>query len=406
MSQKGLTFAAPPCLHLEGNLAENWRKWQQRFQLYLEASELDKKPKKQQKAILLHTIGPDALELFNTFTFSEEEDIDDIRVKMQKFEEHCKPKRNLIYDRHQFLTKQQQEGESFDQFVTELKRLSADCEFRELKDSLIRDRIICGIRSAQLKERMLRDSDLTLDKAISLGRAEEKAKQQLVEMRETKVEAVKTAKRKDQRTKHKEYICKRCGTRHEPKKCPAWGKVCKKCQKNNHFASQCRTKAIHDIAQPQEETSDGDEEFDIGSVTQENKDSSEFYYMANVEGIDVNFKIDTGAQVNILPYHLMKGMKHKLYQTKAKLKTYTGTAITVKSKTDLAVNGQKHEFFIVEDKHLTPILVYRSAKKLEIIKIMSVTIKEYPTVFGGLGCLKEPYKIQINKEVKPVICPP
>ncbi|GFO35065.1 retrovirus-related pol polyprotein from transposon 297 [Plakobranchus ocellatus] len=286
---------------------------------------------------------------------------------MQKFEEYCRPKRNLIYDRHQFLTKQQQEGESFDQFVTRLKRFSADCEFRELKDSLIRVRIVCGIRSAQLKERMLRDSDLTLDKAITLGR---------------------------------------CGTRHEPKKCPAWGKVCKKCQKKNHFVSQCKTKAIHDIAQPQEETSDSDEEFDIGSVTQENKDGSEVCYMATVEGIDVNFKIDTGAQVNILPYRLMKGMKHKLYQTKAKLKTYIGTAITVKGKTDLAVNGQKHEFFIVEDKNLTPTLGNRSAKKLQIIKIMSVTLKEYPTVFGGLGCLKEPYKIQIDKEVKPVICPP
>ncbi|GFO19565.1 retrovirus-related pol polyprotein from transposon 17.6 [Plakobranchus ocellatus] len=125
-------------------------------------------------------------------------------------------------------------------------------------------------------------------------------------MRETKVEAVKTAKRKDQRTKHKEYTCKRCGARHEPKKCTAWGKVCKKCQKKNHFASQCKTKAIHDTAQPQEETSDSDEELDIGSVTQENKDGSEVYYMADVEGIGVNFKIDTGAQVNILylPYHL------------------------------------------------------------------------------------------------------
>ncbi|GFO36837.1 retrovirus-related pol polyprotein from transposon 17.6 [Plakobranchus ocellatus] len=90
------------------------------------------------------------------------------------------------------------------EFVTELKRCSANCEFRELKDSLIRDRIVCGIRSSQL-----RDSDLTLDKAITLGRAEEKAKQ-LAEMRETKVESVKTGKRKDHRTKHKEYICKRC----------------------------------------------------------------------------------------------------------------------------------------------------------------------------------------------------
>ncbi|GFO22429.1 hypothetical protein PoB_004893400 [Plakobranchus ocellatus] len=97
------------------------------------------------------------------------------------------------------------------------------------------------------------------------------------------------------------------------------------------------------------------------------------------------FKIDTGAQVKILPYHLKKGIKHKFHQNKAKLKTYTGTAIAAKGKTALAVNGQKHEFFIVEAKHLTPILGYRSAKKLEIIKIMSVTIKEYLTVFGGLG---------------------
>ncbi|GFO25741.1 retrovirus-related pol polyprotein from transposon 17.6 [Plakobranchus ocellatus] len=237
---------------------------------------------------------------------------------------------------------------------------------------------------------MLRDSAFTLDKAITLERAEEKAKQQLAEMRETKVEALKTAKRKDQRTKHKEYLCKKCGTRYEPKKYPAWGKVCKKCQRKIIL----HPSAIHEIAQPQEETSDSDEEIDMGSVTQENKDGSEVYYMANVEGIDVNFKIDTGPQVNILPFHLMKGMKVASNHGK---KTYTGIAITVKGKTDLAVNGQKHEFFIVEDKHLTPILSYRSAKKLEIIKIMSVTIKEYITVFGGLGCLKEPSKSKLIK---------
>ena len=37
---------------------------------------------------------------------------------------------------------------------------------------------------------------------------------------------------------------------------------------------------------------------------------------------------------------------------------------------------------------------------------MSVTAKEYPTVFKGLGCLKKPYKIQINHDIRPVICPP
>ncbi|GFN74079.1 polyprotein [Plakobranchus ocellatus] len=64
--------------------------------------------------------------------------------------------------------------------------------FTHLSNYTSRNVLGYGIRSAHLKERMLRNSDLTLDKAITLGRAEEKAKQQLAEMRETKVEGVET----------------------------------------------------------------------------------------------------------------------------------------------------------------------------------------------------------------------
>ncbi|KAK3732948.1 hypothetical protein RRG08_002558 [Elysia crispata] len=157
----------------------------------------------------------------------------------------------------------------------------------------------------------------------------------------------------------------------------------------------CRTKAVHDIAQPRStDNSDSEDDFNIGSVTHENKDGSEVFYKADVEGVNITFKVDTGAQVNIIPHHLMQDMQYELLETKARLKTYTGTAITVMGKTDLTVNGQNHEFYVVEEKHLTPILGYASAKKLEVIKIMSLTAKEYPTIFKGLGYLKKPTKFK------------
>ena len=34
--------------------------------------------------------------------------------------------------------------------------------------------------------------------------------------------------------------CRRCGLKHEPKKCPAFGKICGKCLNKNHFTRACR----------------------------------------------------------------------------------------------------------------------------------------------------------------------
>ena len=42
----------------------------------------------------------------------------------------------------------------------------------------------------------------------------------------------------------KKISCKFCGYDHAPErnKCPAWGKVCKRCKKKNHFAKGCKDK--------------------------------------------------------------------------------------------------------------------------------------------------------------------
>ena len=63
-------FKPPGAFNLNGNLRENWRRWVQRFELFLTASGKVKETGKVQCAILLHLIGDEALEIYNTFTFS------------------------------------------------------------------------------------------------------------------------------------------------------------------------------------------------------------------------------------------------------------------------------------------------------------------------------------------------
>ncbi|GFX75680.1 uncharacterized protein TNCV_3575051 [Trichonephila clavipes] len=43
--------------------------------------------------------------------------------------------------------------------------------------------------------------------------------------------------------------CKKCGRKHKPRECPAFGKVCAKCKKKTHFAAKCfqSTKNIDEI---------------------------------------------------------------------------------------------------------------------------------------------------------------
>ena len=51
---------------------------------------------------------------------------------------------NIIFMRHIFFTCKQ-DGQSFDEFVTALKKHSAECVFKTVRDDHIRDLTICGI---------------------------------------------------------------------------------------------------------------------------------------------------------------------------------------------------------------------------------------------------------------------
>ena len=81
---------------------------------------------------------------------------------LHKFSEYCNSRKNITILHHKFFTYRQQEGQNFHDFVTELKKLSSECEFDNLQDSLIKDMIVCGTKDNSLCERFLQECCLSL----------------------------------------------------------------------------------------------------------------------------------------------------------------------------------------------------------------------------------------------------
>ena len=173
-------------LIFDGNIREHWKRWKQELEPYLVATEKDRKENKVKSSILLSCIGPQGREIYNTFPFSQEEENFDYIVIVQKFENFCILRQNITLLRYKFLTYRQKEGQSFDEFMTQLKTLSSDCDFGELKNSLIKDIVVIGVTDDSLRERMLREPNSTLDRAIALGQSAEQTK---IHAKELKQEA-------------------------------------------------------------------------------------------------------------------------------------------------------------------------------------------------------------------------
>ncbi|XP_062570142.1 uncharacterized protein LOC134232211 [Saccostrea cucullata] len=367
----------------DGNLPERWRKWEQTMKLYLNIA-MHERNEKDKCSAFLYIIGQEGREIFNTMTIPDE-DIDKIDTLFTKFKDYCAPRENITVWRHRFHTRVQGKIETIDQYVTDLKIISKNCKFGALEDEMLRDRIVCGVYSEKVKERLLRDNELTLQKALSMCRANEESQNRLKDLQhEEHVDAVKykqsvkasvgnkfpstqkymkgnvyQPKKQSVSSKPintKSFTCGKCGSQHEKGKCPAFGKKCNRCHKLGHFASKCRTKSIHSNELETDEMTNScetSEKFFIGAISSGNS-QDEIYSSLEINNIPIKFKLDTGSQV----------VGHRLSRL---------------IKVTLATEKLQSDFSPIE---------------------------EFPSVFTGLGCLKEPYTIRVDSSVPPVVHSP
>ena len=120
-----------------------------------------------------------------------------------------------------------------------------------------------------MRERLLRESELTLPKAISAGHAAEethKHAREILKLNETinlhKIS--KHSKPKDQIPPQVTEIiknCKVCENSHHRGKCLAYGKVCHNYNRKSHFKKSCprNRKTLHEIEQTETESRSADE---------------------------------------------------------------------------------------------------------------------------------------------------
>ena len=409
-------------------IAEKWHQWKQTMQLFIELT-MTKSSEKEKCSAFLYVIGQAGRDIYNTMTLTEKE-TGKIDVLFTKFEAYCKPKQNVTIERYHFNTRAQGRGETIDQYVTELRLIAKNCKFGNLENELIRDRIVCGTSSDDVRQRPLRVEDLSLDKAISICRADAESKQSSQYLAENSdrvhglrkshsAQSQRSSGRggKQSTTEPMKQPCGSCGLRHPRKQCPAYGKQCRKCNKFNHFSKYCGSSRTTDAIEQNEDSDSGDSEHSlfIGAITSKTKvTGDECHTSLQVQNLTVRFKVDTGSQVNILPQAMYDKLSTKPLMTKpvTKLTSYSGGNLKVVGCTRLMCEHRQLEFHIV-DTTQDPILGLSASQELGIVKIVlnidrgtPQLTKRYPKLFQGLGCLKSPYHIEIDPSVTPVVCPP
>lgn len=197
VSMDALGLSPPANLSLEGNLAENWRRWQRGFENYLIAINLVAAPANangvfpdgnnaiwfRQIAILRHCIGEEAVEVLDQFEFDDAADPAEDRNRLPdvlaKFEAYFNPRRNRLYEWYTFWSLTQSNGEPIDMFVKRLRTQATRCEFGENRDMMMLCRCAFGIPNQKLKEKLLQDPEISLNRAINIIRAAEVTKTQM-----------------------------------------------------------------------------------------------------------------------------------------------------------------------------------------------------------------------------------
>lgn len=71
---------------------------------------------------------------------------------------------------YKFFTRNQHIGEPFDSFITNLKELVKQRDFKSDKDRILKSRVVLGIQNKDVQERLLREN-LSLEKTLQYCRA-------------------------------------------------------------------------------------------------------------------------------------------------------------------------------------------------------------------------------------------
>ncbi|XP_067940422.1 uncharacterized protein [Watersipora subatra] len=258
-----VTLKPPEPLNLTNTPADAnaWRLWRSLWESYSTITMLEDSDRLANfaRAVLMGTIGMRTVTLYSK---CESAATDTVAQILDKIQGRIVGVRSETFDRYN--SRKQQPNESVDTYVAALRLMIDQCNYtaNNLKDSLIRNRIVMGISDETTRARLLQTPELTLRSCIDTCRTFEAAREQLHSISHPGGETseptglpVHVAESKKRNTDTHRRQCRYCGNQHEMKKekFPAWGKTCANCNKKNHFKAVCRSRSeepttLHTVA--------------------------------------------------------------------------------------------------------------------------------------------------------------
>jgi len=292
-----------------------------------------------------------------------------------------------------------------------------------------------GVRDNQTRKLLLQETKLTLQRCIDICRSADAAASQLKVMGGTGddinyIRAKSQAKVKSYPNPSANgFKCKFCGRSHTLKKelCPAYGKKCTTCQKMNHFAAMCRQtrdrKKVH--ALDADSASETDEEF-VLQVTGSKQHKAtaarkEIKAKMSIGTRNVDFQIDSGASVNVLPKELIP-KDTKIIPTNKILTTWDGTKVKPEGSAKVGLkkptNQKKYSVeLIVVSKGFMPLIGKNASEQMNLITVNYKNFESVLTVQDDLlnthvevfkdtlGKLPGEVTISVDETVRPVCLP-
>lgn len=390
----------------------SWSLWIERLTFYFVAHGIDDPVKK--RAHLLTRCGQDIFATVRALLAPK--NLHDVPYEeiVHALQRHFEPKPAELLSRSKFHKRDQLPSETISGYVAALRSIAKDCNFVSLSDFvtpsvgqlpdptspttlasrdsttpsetagativettvtdtssefwpssrsrlplevMLRDRFICGIRDANLQQRLLAEGDLGFDRALRLALASESAANQQATIQASKQElSVNIVKHKRQFRGSKE--CFRCDGDHLPSECPHKHAVCRFCGKKGHVEKACFTKknksrkskqkssSTHYTSLPVD-ASQRDSSSDLFTVNSLNKTAIGAKYTVRLflNNRPLIMEVDSGASCSIVSEQTFKSLwprnSPQLDVSALTLNTWTGQTLNVQGAFQVTVRHKK-----------------------------------------------------------------
>lgn len=265
----------PEKLHIKDrNISQQWKIWKKEFQIYLAALDVPVANDARRIALLLNMAGREAVEVSENFQYADGESAERYECVLQKFEEYCTPKANLVFERHKFFLTQQAPGETAEAYMNSIRTQATVASIKTMScEECLKSVLMTGMKDKKLQKRLLKMPNVTLAGALEEMVIAEHTDKQWETLNPTENEAIGAVHRTghgaakgngrqaeasgatpekhsggwggrsgggDRRSaKREEYDCRKCGTRHKARNCKAFNHQCSKCGLRGHYSRFC-----------------------------------------------------------------------------------------------------------------------------------------------------------------------